>query len=162
MRTLTDIMTALLKTVKLVAHPVGSIYISTVETSPEELFGGTWEQVQDTFLWCAGTNHPAGSTGGEETHTLSVSEMPRHGHTTRIWINQGSTAQAKGCDDGINYNDITAGLQLPSGSGSWVTPPYAAGNGYGDKCGNTLQVGDGAAHNNMPPYLAVYAWKRVA
>ena len=140
MRTLTDIMTALLKTVKLVAHPVGSIYISTVETSPEELFGGTWEQVQDTFLWCAGTNHPAGSTGGEETHTLTVEEMPSHQHgyyTSPLFF----------ADYDASGGDVIAPVKTNT-TKALVYPTYPTGGG--------------AAHNNMPPYLAVYAWKRVA
>lgn len=28
--------------------------------------------------------------------------------------------------------------------------------------GSTSSVGDNGAHNNMPPYLAVYMWKRVS
>ena len=141
MRTLTDIMTALLKTVKLVAHPVGSIYISTVETSPEELFGGTWEQVQDTFLWCAGTNHPAGSTGGEETHTLTVEEMPSHVHPSSSY----ACGLFSGWGDLSDNGWVTASTDKATG-GRWITDA----------------TGGGAAHNNMPPYLAVYAWKRVA
>ena len=133
-------MTALLKTVKLVAHPVGSIYISTVETSPEELFGGTWEQVQDTFLWCAGTNHPAGSTGGEETHTLTVEEMPSHTHQFHL------SSPRNGTSGGGSFFVDAGTYGVDSWGIYWTTNP----------------TGGDAAHNNMPPYLAVYAWKRVA
>ncbi|MEG2344106.1 MAG: phage tail protein, partial [Acidaminococcaceae bacterium] len=68
-------------------YPVGSIYMSTAETSPAVLFGGTWEAMpagrvllaQGTSAW--GTEYAAGSTGGEATHTLTVGELPAHGHT---------------------------------------------------------------------------------
>ena len=56
-------------------YPIGAIYISVVNTSPATLFGGTWEQIEDTFLLSAGTNHIAGTTGGSETmdhtHTMA-------------------------------------------------------------------------------------------
>ena len=37
-------------------YPVGSIYISTIETSPSNLFGGTWEQIKSRFLLASGEN----------------------------------------------------------------------------------------------------------
>ena len=56
------------------------IYTSTRPTDPHGLFGGTWDPIQDTFLWCAGPKHAAGTTGGEETHKLVINEMPSHTH----------------------------------------------------------------------------------
>lgn len=62
----------------LASYPVGSIYMSTVATSPADLFGGTWEAMpagrvllaQGTSEW--GVEYKAGSTGGEHEHQLSV------------------------------------------------------------------------------------------
>lgn len=79
-KTITDLVNLLLKHIKLASYPVGSVYTSSKPTSPAELFGGTWEPIQDTFLWCAGPKHAAGTTGGEETHTLTVDEVPSHAH----------------------------------------------------------------------------------
>ena len=45
--------------------PVGSIYLSASEISPETLFGGTWEQVKDRFLLAAGDVYSLGGTGGQ-------------------------------------------------------------------------------------------------
>ena len=62
-------------------YPVGSIYMSVNSTSPETLFGGTWEQIQNRFLLAAGSSYTAGNTGGASTVTLSTSQMPSHTHT---------------------------------------------------------------------------------
>ena len=119
----------------LAAYPVGAIYISTISTSPASLFGGTWEQLKDRFLLGAGDTYSAGSTGGEAAHTLTVAEMPSHSHEVRC----------------VRYN---------SGAG-----PNVTGNGslkYVHETFSTYSSGGDKPHNNMPPYLAVYMWKRVA
>lgn len=85
MRTLKEYMELLIKSVKLLGWPVGSIYTSTLPTDPHELFGGTWEPIQDTFLWCAGPKHAAGTTGGEETHKLTINEFPQHTHKVAVF-----------------------------------------------------------------------------
>ena len=51
-------------------YPVGSIYMSVNSTSPASLFGGTWEQIKDTFLLSAGDTYTAGATGGSATKNL--------------------------------------------------------------------------------------------
>ena len=119
-------------------HPVGSIYQSTDPTSPADLFGGTWEQIKDRFLLAAGNSHAAGSTGGEEKHVLTVQEMPSHGH-------------------GYTYT----GQSNTTGTGAIrLVNPEGTENAYtGAKDGKT---GGGQSHNNMPPYLAVYTWRRTA
>lgn len=79
-KTLEELLEMHEKTIALKMHPVGCYYMSDKPTNPHELFGGTWEPIQDTFLWCAGPKHAAGTTGGEETHTLTVEESPEHTH----------------------------------------------------------------------------------
>ena len=162
--TLTDVATKMFKTVKLLAHPVGSIYMSTVDTSPVDLFGGTWEQITDTFLWCAGTSHAAGTTGGEETHKLTVAEMPKHGHTVAWWSTAGSLGTAKNWDTlGANLVNNNAGARVNGSCATWIEGTFTcAQNGVGDQCGITRTAGADNTHNNMPPYLSVYAWKRTA
>lgn len=111
-------------------YPVGSIYMSVNSTSPATLFGGTWARLKDCFLLAAGDSYGAGTTGGEATHTLTVDEMPSHRH---------SESQC-----------FSASNQTSGGS-------YASGD---PTSGYTGYTGGGKAHNNMPPYLAVYVWKR--
>lgn len=130
-------------------YPVGSIYISVNSTSPQTLFGGTWEQIKDTFLLACGDTYSNGDTGGEATHTLTTDEMPSHTHTQ-------------------NPHSHTIGsLTRYNITGKGVA---AVGDGYGNtqnyKTGNTTatnkNTGGGQAHNNMPPYLTVFMWKRTA
>lgn len=116
----------------LSAYPIGSIYLSVSDTSPSTLFGGTWERIQDRFLLCAGATYAAGSTGGEATHKLTIDEMPSHSH----------------------------GVIVDKG-GAKSTPSLQAVGGKTTRA-QTTNVGGNAAHNNMPPYLAVYVWKRTA
>ena len=69
-------------------YPVGSIYITTSSTSPASSIGGSWSQIEPgTFLMTAGETYNVLSTGGENTHKLTVSEMPGHTHTADMcWI----------------------------------------------------------------------------
>jgi hypothetical protein len=141
---LTVVRTAYLNVAE--AYPVGSIYMSINSTSPASLFGGTWERIQDTFLLAAGSTYTAGATGGEATHQLTTDEIPTHSH-----------------DIGLNTSNNT---KLGWGSGSSYAPNLnsIAANNI-DTVGNkfiALNSGGGAAHNNMPPYTAVYVWKRTA
>lgn len=118
-----------------IVYPIGSIYMSVESTSPASLFGGSWTQLQGRFLIGASSSYTAGSTGGEATHVLTVSEMPSHNHwgSARFEYDTKSGTHPSAEKDGINVN-------LPE----------------------TDNTGGGAAHNNMPPYLAVYMWKRVS
>lgn len=120
-------------------YPVGSIYMSLAPTNPADLFGGTWERLKDRFLLAAGDTYSAGATGGEATHTLTKDEMPSHNHYAAI----------NGGTDSYGQNRTTIG--------SFANKTQ----GYSDSS-TIFATGGGNAHNNMPPYLAVYMWKRTA
>lgn len=134
--------------------PVGSIYISVSSTNPTTWFGGTWEQIKGRFLLGVGSpsdnsdnyfgtignksySAGVGSTGGQSNHTLTINEMPSHNH---------NAVSTSGSNGGVslypfsmiqsNYNLVDQNVIRPAG-------------------GNQ-------AHNNMPPYFAVYMWKRVS
>ena len=133
-------------------YPVGSIYISLNSTNPSSIFGGTWEQIQGRFLLGVSSSHPVNQTGGEEKHTLTNAEMPKHNHNGVYY----SSIDTKNL---VTLNGGTASYRVPWGSPSYPGD-YGAGTGKEELItGNT---GGGAAHNNMPPYLAVYMWKRTA
>lgn len=126
-------------------YPVGAIYISTSSTSPASLFGGTWEQLKDRFLLGAGGSYSAGGTGGAATHTLTANEMPSHKHYYK------------------RQNWFSSDTVYDSSSGSiYSWRSTAGGTTSSSYRGEVEATGGGNAHNNMPPYLAVYMWKRVS
>lgn len=117
-------------------YPLGSYYWSNDPTPPSNFFGGDWIQIKNRFLFAAGDSDPyktAGSLGGEEKHKLLVSEMPSHIHS----ITDGDAYYYK--------RDLQA-------TGDHIH--VMSGNR------NTTASGGGAAHNNMPPYLVAYCWRR--
>ena len=135
-------------------YPVGSIYMSVNNTSPATLFGGTWQQIKDTFLLACGSTYSNGATGGEATHTLTTNEMPSHTH---IQDAHNHTFNARKTDWGRSgANNVLIDS----------TTSYSAITHTNDLIGTTTatnqNTGGGQAHNNMPPYLAVYMWKRTS
>lgn len=132
----------LTNTVNNLIPSVGEIYITTSSEHPSVKFGGTWEQIKDTFLLAAGDYYQAGSIGGEASHTLTIDEMPIHTHDFnrhQLWRNE-SVPIAGSVEDGYGVSNKTLDI-------------------YTD---TTTSTGRGQPHNNMPPYLTVYVWKRVA
>lgn len=117
-------------------YPIGSIYMSVNSTNPASMFGGTWTRIKDTFLLAAGDTYAAGSTGGEAAHVLTVDEMPEHRHV----IGYGANVYASSYG-ALTPNAAQAGSSSSNASGA---------------------AGTSQAHNNMPPYLAVYMWRRTA
>lgn len=124
-----------------VLYPVGSIYMSVNQSNPSLLFGGTWEQIKDTFLLASGDKYQIGTSGGEENHTLTLEELPEHNHTRSNDIHT------------ANYT-ITGGTPITLATGSEISATN--GNYFTDVTGGNQP------HNNMPPYLTVNMWKRTA
>ena len=118
-------------------YPVGTIYESANSSfNPNTAWGGSWSKIEGKFLLGSSTSYTIGSTGGEATHTLTESEMPRHRHT---------------------YSDLLEPL------GELGTYIVGAGNEQVLKAGEyTTYAGGDGAHNNMPPYQVVNIWKRTA
>lgn len=116
-------------------YPIGSIAIGAKPNI------GTWKQIQGKFLWASNTAHPVGDTGGSETVTLTVNQIPEHRHMTPSRIYTGADSnrtQGYVVDDGTNFVYYDANRTA---------------TGY---------TGGGQAHDNMPPYLSVNMWKRTA
>ena len=135
----------------LLSYPVGSIYVSTNSTSPAALFGGTWTQIKDRFLLGAGDSYANGATGGEATHTLTINEMPNHDHTVRTTRTESYPAY---------WHSTHTGSTDSSKGWAYLSTAGSANSGVGSLY--VEKVGGGAAHDNMPPYLAVYIWQRTA
>lgn len=120
--------------------PIGYVYLTLSEISPQTLYGGTWEKIEGKFLISSSTEYPVTTTGGEKTHKLTVSEMPNHNHAQYV----------------------TANSELSGGTSARLD--YASdgkGHIYPQGC-NTSATGGGQAFNLLPPYLSVNVYKRTA
>lgn len=160
----TQAVTQAVAEAKLAAHPVGSYYWSSESTDPSTLFGGTWEQVKDRFVLAAGDSYAVGATGGEATHTLSISEMPTHSHSIRL--------NTEGADNGYGGFVPAMGTPCSIKTNTGGYPPVESSNGvFTDRVNPTDSIADSefiqetggsTPHNNMPPYIVAYCWKRTA
>ena len=133
-------------------YGVGAIWITLSNLDPNDFMDGTWEKVEGQFLLGSGSytegsttyNYTVGATGGEATHTLTSDEVPE----TRL---KGVNGWGVGSKDGTVQSNVTAnwarGLGIWSGGMDSYYPRVAGG---------------GQSHNNMPPYLVVNIWQRVA
>lgn len=114
-------------------YPVGSIYLAYNHTNPCTLFPGTtWARIYGAFPWFTDANGQIGLTGGERTVSLKVENLPAHNH------------------GGTYTNAGTARTH------AWLASGGSA-MGY-----DTVNTGGGEAHNNMPPYIQIAAWRRTA
>lgn len=131
------------KTLLNLIYPVGSIYMSVSSTSPATFLGGTWVQIKDTFLLAAGTTYAAGTTGGSATNTHYHFQTVGSDGTYTYATKAGQSANSR-----INTN-------VPG-------THFSTSEGYSD----TKQLREDATYyqtiSTMPPYLAVYVWKRTA
>lgn len=143
-------------------YPIGSIYINNDKTGYYiyedrvvrlNKFGCVFELLPSgmflrnqvygivpevgTAGWLIETD-PIGWTGGEESHTLTIDEMPSHSHNP--WF-------------------VPAEAGKPSTR--WGFAWQYNGSVGSDDAGISY-AGGGQAHNNLPPFKTVYMWQRVA
>ena len=155
-------------------YPIGSIYTSTNLTSPATLFGGTWEQIKDKFLYTASSDST--KTGGASTVTLTTENMPSHNHTFSGNSMQGTINALVRYDDSDQGNYETSGVfsnTNKSGGHTWkgkdgggakmtikfsATPSGSISHTGGDK-NNWNKT---KPFSIMPPYYKVYCWRRTA
>ena len=134
---------------KLDAHPVGSYYWSNDKTSPATLFGGTWEvlpagytliaQGSDTDDYGSFT-YTAGQKYGERKHPLTTDEMPSHSHDYYLDTTKKGTSNDK----------------------AWFVDAGTIGTKITDHPRTTEPTGGNQPHNNIPPCIAAYGWRRTA
>jgi microcystin-dependent protein len=156
-------VSALMKQVFLLSHPVGSIYftVSTDENTKEKMiakYGGNWE------AWGQG-RVPVGvdttsdfnaieKTGGEKTNSA---QMPSHNHG-------GSHSHS------MNYaykNVLTTTGVMPSylaliSVREICNPQDAVGVISTNEASGHSSEGSGNSHNNLQPYITCYMYKRIA
>lgn len=129
--------------------------MSMNNTNPKTFLGfGTWQLIsQNRMLIGAGDKYIAGSTGGSETVALTTTQVPAV--EGQIGIHGGATATnihtVQGC--------FSAGI---TNTNKYVYT--GSGTTGADSIGQIRfsNGGTGSAHNNMPPYFAIYIWRRTA
>lgn len=162
-------------------YPVGAIYISYKATSPSSLFGGSWTQLKNAYLFAtnatsgdkgtgSGTGTGTGAASGNTAATtLSLSQIPSHSHT----VNNHDHAQRTIGNDGnvnpwvSNSSGSSAGVRTQQQT-AWHNSGKAQVYTYGSSPGTNAQGGGGShthglnSHTHTVPYLEVYVWKRTA
>lgn len=118
-----------------VIYPIGSVYLSFDSTSPAETIGGTWEQITDRFLYCTTSS---GTTGGANTVTLTVDQMPSHRHDSGMRVQW--------------FNSTESGVNA-----SWSSSTNLC---VDRETVYTKYIGGSEAHENMPQYMTIYGWRR--
>ena len=114
---------------------------------------GQWEAFgAGRMLLGQSASHAVGSTGGEETHLLTRDEIPNIGGAISFHgpPNAGTPVGAVAGD--FKSTSTVSGKYLPGGQ-------QAGASSVG---GISFSVGGGQTHNNMPPYITVYRWRRTA
>lgn len=103
----------------------------------------------------ADDNHPVGSLGGEEVHTLTEVEMPSHKHMQYIDVAN------------VGWSNVNYASQYPCVGAAWSTPlfnNFYNGQSHLYNNGNQYTMngtGGNQPHNNVPQYRAVWIWRRI-
>ncbi len=168
---------------KLAAHPIGSLYWSGDPTDPGQLFGGTWAQVKDCFVWAKGDSDTVNATGsnaiagGSKTVTLTTEQIPSHTHTGKTGNENQSHSHQVSVSDSferpsvdeagqvqVSYMANSPQLALLGYKKLTTTNTYTTGSNLTvhDHNFTTDATGGGQAHNNMPPHIIKYCWERTA
>ena len=122
-------------------YPVGSVIIRYDHISPASLYGGVWERIEGRFLYAIGESETIGATGGSATHTLTIDEMPSHGHGWR-GVNSGAAIHGQ-------YSNYPFDIDQDK-KDNWPGTSHMI-----------LSTGGGKAHNNNPAFINVSVWRRV-
>ena len=166
------------------SHPIGSVYISMNDTHPATLFGGTWEALPAGRVLLgqgtadSGTKYAAGTEGGAEKHTITLAEMPSHGHPGKVqnadlsgdFRTRSNTFYGKGADSILGRGVTTkgrfsvaqSGLRSEGNADDNRTEYICHFDGNHSHGISIDKSGSGQAHSIMQPYLVAYMWKRIA
>lgn len=142
-------------------YPVGSIYLSVNNVNPSTLFGGTWEQIQDTFLLAAGSTFAAGDTGGAQRHTHNYG-IQYGGYYRGFIVEYDNSAGLLKYDSAGNVS-----IQPAPSDAILQNVSISVNNNLASAVktirANHYRIESNTSYgSNLPPYLAVYVWKRVA
>lgn len=176
---------ATLAAILSLVYPIGCLYQSVVSTSPDTLFGfGTWSAFGAGRMLVGLDSGDTDfdtveETGGAKTHTLTTAEMPAHTHVQDAHthaqnahthtqdahthtIPVGNTDDTSAPFDRADAGTNASGANATTASGSTVATNQAATAVNQNATAVNQSTGGDGAHNNLPPYIVVYRWKRTA
>lgn len=133
-------------------HPVGSLYISENATSPAELYGGTWERIEDCTIWGASDTHPAGTTVKAGLPNITGNFSIRNvGNSAGIFYE--TIPNSSGAFYAETYDTQYSPMSITNSRTTGQAIKFLASRSneiYGQS--NTVQ----------PPAYCMYIWRRVA
>lgn len=131
---------------------IGAPDLSTPEKVAAVYGYGTWERYgTDRVTVGAGGEYTAGSTGGEKEHTLTADELPK--------ITGDFGFQSNGNKQGL-VNEANGVFSIRQFSNAGFMPNNTVSD---DVCGRSIGMNFGKdnPHNNMPPYVGTYRYRRI-
>lgn len=155
-----------------IVYPIGIIQQFYDDTDPNNImYGQTWVKLENVFLYGSGKKS-IGTTGGEESHTLSVNEMPSHTHTQNphnhaVWSTNANHSKQYWSNNAVAINNPSCksigGCELNQTIADNSVRITAQGYDIIKRDTATNQhTGGNMSHNNMPPYRVVGIWRRTA
>lgn len=146
-------------------YPVGSIYRSTVNKSPATFLGGSWTRIQDRFLIGESDDFAPRSTGGAKEVTLLRKNLPNITPSSKDSTTEGNHSHQVYAEYGGSH-DLTWGSYqqfagVSAGTRTEITYPIKKSGDHTHK----FELNNYATQStvtNLPPYYAVYMWRRTA
>lgn len=149
-------------------YPVGAIFMSAVSTNPGTYLGGTWEQIKDKFLLAAGDAYAAGAEGGsaDAVNVSHTHTQASHDHSPSGGSNYGFAIYKAGGGVGRVKVSTSSGTRYTFAGKSGAADADSSGLLWYKKTSDATpainSTGEDGTGKNMPPYLAVYMWRRTA
>ena len=150
-------------TLMLLAHPVGSIYMSTNGTDPKNLFGGTWEKIEDRFLIGSSNTRYATAIGGINDNVLTIANLPKHTHDRGTYEITGTFAGGNWRDEGLS-GAFTVDGRLADNDGwpKWHPVNRVRFTASRTWTGESGATGGDEPFTVMPAYYTVNIWRRIS
>lgn len=167
-------------------YPLGAVFIAYDDIDPNTVFGGTWVRIEGRFLLAAGSVEDSAGIrysystdnrlGGEVNHQLQLSEIPKHFHNSThshkpsltdyhfVSTKKQSNNNAPNWRATVNKYTLPGSQKDNNGTYFMVTEDksYVTQGATNSATVSTDEKGGNSYHNNMPPYIVVNVWRRIA
>lgn len=148
---------------------ISEFVILASNENPHNLFGGEWLQIKETFLFgasdinSASPTYVGGDTGGNAETILGIGNMPSHSHDIPYGANGNQQISSQRWSIGFISGRANGNVNLLNTSSA---TGVSGDTTYPDTAqyylASTQPTGNYEPFSNMPPYLVVYIWQRIA